>query len=319
MKLPEPNEEAEKLMKELLLENTDLLKDIAEYAISTGGKRIRGNLVLLSCEAVGGKQRDALYAYGSIELFHYCTLIVDDIIDKGEIRRGNPTIIKKYGLSGTECVNFVFMSAAVEAANKCGKPIVEILTRIAKVLSDGEMKDVLFEQYGRDEPFYNENKFGKITLDDYYDMISKKTAELIKASCEMGAILGEGSKEQIEALKKYGYNLGMAFQLTDDILDIYGDEALFGKKIGKDILEHKLGNIVILLADSEDLYTILLQDNPDVEKAIEIINKTDAKKKAEAITKTYLEKAKDSIKDLPETDAKKILIEVVDLILERQN
>lgn len=303
-------------MREIALSNSDTLKPVLEYA-TQGGKRIRSALVILSCEAVGGSDEQALYGAAAVELLHNYSLMIDDIIDRGKKRRGKKTVIEKFGLSATECTDIAFASSLFEAGNLCGNRVVEILARTMKILADGEIKDVLFEQTGRNEPFYNENKYKKITINDYHEMVSKKTAELIKASCEIGAILGDAGEDTIQCLKDYGHNIGIAFQITDDILDIFGEEKKFGKKIGKDILEHKIGNIVILLADNEEVYSILKQKKPNVKKAIKILRKDKARERAETEAKRYIKKAKNSLKKLPKSEAKNELIKLADFILKR--
>jgi geranylgeranyl diphosphate synthase type I len=318
MRITEIGKMAEEAIREILLSDTQIMEEVLEHSMSSGGKRIRAGLVMLSCEAAGGRMEQALYGAAAIELLHNYSLVIDDIIDRGEIRRGKPTVIKEFGLSATECAGIDYASSVFKAGNMCGSGVVETLSRTMKILTEGEMKDVLFEQAGRDEPFYNRKKFSSVSIDDYYDMVSKKTGELTKASCEVGAVMAEAGEEVVDSLKEYGYNLGMAFQITDDILDIFGEEKVFGKKIGKDILEHKLGNILVLLANKKEVFSILRESDPDFEKAVRLIGKTDARKKAEEKAEEFIRKAKESLDSLPETGAKKELLELADYIIKRK-
>jgi geranylgeranyl diphosphate synthase type I len=197
------------------------------------------------------------------------------------------------------------------------------------VIIDGEIKDILFERSGReDENYVVQNRYKVITKDDYFGMIGQKTAILLQTSCKAGAICANASDEQIEIIGNYGFNLGMAFQIRDDILDIFGDEKEFGKKIGKDIIEKKMGNFVILSAidqlELEDRNTIgnLLEGSgeisgEDILSVTALIDKTDAKKTAETIASSYIQDALKALEKLPQNEHNETLSELARYIVNR--
>ena len=242
----------EKPMKEILgsfLEKK--FQKLAFYQISTGGKRLRPALSILSCQLLGGKIKDVLYPAAGIEILHNYTLIVDDIIDHSHLRRNQPTLWFKFGTSIAECLGMIYAASIFQAAQRSKFPskINEIFASTLKKIIQGEILDILFERAGREnEPYISENRYFEISEKDYLKMVSQKTAALFEAACEVGGICANGKEKEIQALKNYGFNLGIAFQIRDDVLDIFGEEKKFGKKIGKDIEERKGGNFLILLA-----------------------------------------------------------------------
>ena len=280
---------------------------------------------------LGGKLKDVLYPAASLELLHNCTLIVDDIIDKSNLRRGKPTTWSKFGESTAECVGIDYSAAIFQAAIKSRDPvpISELLAETLKTVVDGEIFDILFEQSGKtDEPYVVKNRYRKITKKDYFNMIGKKTASLFQASCELGGITAPAKKREMRALKNYGFNFGMAYQIQDDILDIFGEKKIFGKSIGKDIEERKGGNIVILLAleelnvpDKKRFLRILRKKEmtkKNLKQIMKFIKKTDSYQKAILLGKDFTEEAKQSFKFLPQNKWKDILRALVDFTLERE-
>ena len=305
---------------------------LVNYQIKTGGKRIRPTLTLISCLACGGKINDVLYPAAGLEILHNYTLIVDDIIDNSSLRRKKLTTWSKFGTSIAQCIAIDYSAAVFQTANRSKHPIEisELFAKTMKILVDGEILDILFEQSGReDEKYVNTNRYKNIKEQDYLKMINQKTASLFQTCCEIGGICAKVNKGQIEALKNYGFNLGMAFQIQDDILDIFGDEKDFGKKIGKDIQERKLGNIVIFYAleelsqiDKKKVLDILKKrkiNNQDIEKVIKLINRTRAREKSYLLGEKYAQKAKKSLKDLPKNKWSDMLNNLAYLAIKRNN
>lgn len=304
---------------------------LTNYQIGTGGKRLRACLTLLSCLACGGKIKNAIYPAAGIEILHNNTLIIDDIIDHGSWRRNRKTCWKKFGASITECISFIYSAAVFQAAFFSKKPklVSDRLARAMKTVLQGEILDILFEQSGREEENYvQKNRYHEVNLYNYLEMVSKKTAALIQAAVEIGGICAGARKKQIEALENYGLNLGIAFQIKDDILDIYGEEKKFGKKIGQDIRERKLGSILIFYAlketseqDGKKLLKILKKKKiteKDVKSAIKVIKQTSAQEKAMKLGKEYILKAKQSLKILPQNKWTKLLRNIADFAIERE-
>lgn len=203
----------------------------ASYILESSGKRLRPLLVILSAKAVGGKASQVYNAALSVEMLHNFTLVHDDIMDNADLRRGNPTLHKKYDLNTAIIVGDVLLSVAYEYLLKdCKnniKPVLNSFTRGLVEVCEGQSLDTEFEMRKN------------VTLDEYIEMIRKKTAALAQTCCELGGYLGGGNKRDIKALSDYGMYLGIAFQIQDDLLDITADKAEFGKKIGGDLMEGK--------------------------------------------------------------------------------
>ena len=297
--------------------------ELIDYQAFTGGKRLRPALTIASGKLLGAKMKDAVYPAAGLEVLHNSTLIVDDIIDHSELRRDKPTLWSKYGKSMAECLGLDYLAVSFEGANRAKKPreTTELFANTLKVIMEGEMMDVLFEQEGReDEDYVVKHRKKKIDKKDYYNMVAKKTAILFQSCCETGAINADASKKEINLLKEYGYSFGMAFQIRDDILDIFGDKEL-GKKIGGDIRERKLGNIILLLAmkelskkDSQKILTIFKKKSitkNNVQEVIDLIKKTNSHKQADCLAQEFAEKAKESLKKLPQNKWSKLLEDLV--------
>jgi len=319
------------IKKVLDLDVSKKFHNLLNYQIDVGGKRLRPALAMLSCLACGGKIKDVLYPAVGLEILHNYTLIIDDIIDESEFRREKFTTWRKFGSSVAQCVGVFYAAGVFQAANLSKKPIEvsRIFGFCLKKIFEGEILDILFERGGREnEPFIRKNRFKKVALKDYIEMVNKKTAILLQSSCEIGAMMANASKSQIEALKDYGYNLGIAFQITDDILDIYGKKREFGKKIGGDIQERKLGNILVLFAlkdlpksKKREFLDILKKreiKKEDIKRGIKLIKETKAKERATIIGEKYIKKSKESLKVLKESKWRRILEKIADLIIVRE-
>lgn len=300
--------------------------DAVLYQIRAGGKRLRPALLFLACRALGGKDEDALYTAAAVEILHNYSLIIDDIIDNSEIRRGIPTVWKKWGMAATECVGVHYSASIFRGAlrSPCPSQVADTLADTLQILVEGEIIDVLQERTGREDEFFvSGNRYKKIEKDNALEMMSKKTAELFKSTCFLGGLCAKGEEKELEKLKEYGFNLGMAFQMRDDVLDIFGEEKKFGKKIGKDIEERKGGNIVILFALEENeeiekiLYKRSLKDE-DLKEGMEMIKRTNAKDRAMELCNEYVRKAKESLYHLPENKERGTMEEIVDYLLKRE-
>ncbi len=201
------------------------------YIIEEGGKRLRPLLVLLSAKAVGGSFKSAYNASVAVELLHNFTLVHDDIMDNADKRRGKPTVHIKYDINTAIIAGDSLLSVAYEYLLKdCNgntKQIVSSFTKGLVEVCEGQSLDKEFET----------KKI--VTHYEYILMIQKKTAAMAKMCCQIGGILGDGSSKEINALARFGKNLGIAFQIQDDLLDITGNENDFGKFVGGDLVEGK--------------------------------------------------------------------------------
>jgi geranylgeranyl diphosphate synthase type I len=200
------------------------------------GKRLRPILCLLACAEVGGQARDSLPAAAAIEILHNFSLVHDDIEDGDEARRHRPTVWKLWGVPLAVNVGdgmFALAFAAMQRLSGCGVPpaavlaALEVFTRTCVALTEGQYLDMSFEQRSQ------------VSVDEYLRMVGGKTAALVGASVAIGAYIGGASADQAQALQKFGQEIGLAFQIQDDVLGIWGDPAVTGKAAGNDVLRKK--------------------------------------------------------------------------------
>ncbi len=203
-----------------------------EYMISVGGKRIRPRLCLtvfnLFSDNVGN---NIIYPAIALEIFHEFSLVHDDIMDNSDTRRNQPTVFKKWGTNNAILSGDVMLILAYKYISFCNSEVMpeamRLFTETTIKVCEGQQFDMDFEE----KPF--------ITMSDYIFMIGLKTGVLLACSAEMGALIAGASSEMRDALYKFGYQLGLAFQIADDYLDTFGDRQIFGKKIGDDIVNNK--------------------------------------------------------------------------------
>jgi geranylgeranyl diphosphate synthase type II len=247
-----------------------------KYILNGGGKRIRPVLLLFSCEAAGGNPLDAVNAAIAVEILHNFTLIHDDIMDNADSRRGKETIHKVWDsnvaiLAGDNLVGLAYESLLKTQSADISKVVKEFTTGIIEVC-EGQSFDKEFE-IRKD-----------VTLTDYMMMIDKKTSKLLETSAAIGALIANANPDEYDALKLFARNLGLAFQIQDDLLDILGDEKKFGKKIGGDIIEGK--KTYLLLKAIE-----LVDKEPDKSRVLKIVSDSGIRpgfeKEIENIKKIY--------------------------------
>jgi len=201
------------------------------YTLSLGGKRIRPLLVLLGCDLFGGDIDASLRPALAIELFHNFTLLHDDIMDKAPLRRGKETVYKKWNTNVAILSGDTMFAIAYDFLTEVDPLLLpgmlKLFTQTAREVCEGQQYDLNFEkQYS-------------VTIADYIRMICLKTAVLLGCSLKLGAILGHASTADADHLYSFGENLGLGFQLQDDLLDVFGNEEKFGKEIGGDIVSDK--------------------------------------------------------------------------------
>jgi len=241
------------------------------YVLSGNGKRLRPCLALLSCNLFNNDIRNAIKPAIGVEMFHNFTLLHDDIMDKADIRRNKPTVHKKWNenvaiLSGDAMLIKTYELFFELKPNILAK-VIEVFNKAALQVCEGQQYDMNFE-----------TKID-VTTDEYIKMITLKTAVLLAASLKIGAIIGGATLKDANLLYNYGINLGIAFQLQDDYLDVYGDVKTFGKKIGGDIVSNKKTYLLISAienAKDENKYKLLnLLYNKHIESHEKIKEVTD--------------------------------------------
>lgn len=219
----------EKALGENLKPYLPFVSHVAEYIMFSGGKRIRPLLMVLSarlCGYQGGYDKTLSVVF---EYLHAATLLHDDVVDSAEVRRGNPVAHSIWGTPGTVLVGDFLLARAIAIAAQTDQiAILDILARTTAQMSEGEIHQLLHR--------------GDLALDErqYMEVIRRKTACLIQAACQVGALLAEAPNDHVQALAEYGYHLGVAFQLVDDMLDYMADSKVLGKATGADLREGKL-------------------------------------------------------------------------------
>lgn len=214
------------------------------YTLDGGGKRIRPVLLLATCVAMGGDYREAVNQALGIEMYHNFTLLHDDVMDRADMRRGKPTVHRKWDestaiLSGDAMLTMAAQLMARDASDKAGE-VLELFHRTAMEVYEGQQYDMDFESRS------------DVSIDEYMEMIRLKTSVLLGCACKLGAIMAGASEDRCRAMYDFGINLGLAFQLQDDWLDTFGDSAVFGKKIGGDIANAKKTYLLISLLNVLD-------------------------------------------------------------------
>lgn len=262
------------------------------YLMQLGGKRMRPVLVLVSTELFGGNILKALDAAIGIELFHNFTLMHDDIMDKAPLRRGKPTVHAKWNESAAILSGDAMFVEAYKLMIKVDdcilREVLAVFSDTASGVCQGQQADMNFEK--RDD----------VSLTEYLEMIRQKTAVLLAGSMQIGALIGGATQEHAKLLYEFGENLGLAFQLQDDILDVYGNPEKFGKQVGGDILSNKKTFMLIKAKElakgntsSELDQWLKRSDDPlaKVDAITSIYNLLEVRKLAEIEMEKYVNKA----------------------------
>jgi len=328
--LPEVEEEILSSIENDIPDSYPDLKNMIKYHFgwvensggkSSQGKRIRPLLVLLGSMVCGCEWRKAIPGAVSIELIHNFSLIHDDIEDQSSLRRGRETLWKVFGMAQALNTGDAMFSLAqinmLKLGNKVNKSVgfdaVQLLNYTCLTLTGGQNLDIAFEAQGT------------VSEDEYFVMIGGKTAALLSASCELGAIIAQSSNFNRLALHSFGEALGLAFQAWDDWLGIWGDEQLTGKSTSSDLISRKK-TLPILYAiqkskSFEEKYLNETIDEANFNEFTQIIEDTGAKEYTEKIAKYYSNLAEKSIKSIQavNVDSHKALIELSSQLLNRKN
>jgi geranylgeranyl diphosphate synthase, type II len=292
-----------------------------QYSLDVGGKRIRPILVLAACKMFSDDIKPAIAPALAIEIFHNFTLLHDDIMDKADLRRNMPTVHKKWSENVAILSGDAMMIKAYEQIIKAPAQnlitIVELFNKTAIEVCEGQQLDMNFESRKT------------VTENEYIEMIRLKTSVLLAASLKIGALSGFAGESDADKLYNFGLNLGLAFQLQDDYLDVYGDQQKFGKKIGGDIVANKKTYLLIKaaeLAGKEDRSTItkLLTDHNieaefKIKSMISIFNKLKIKQLVKEKMELYYSQAMQAINSVDVIHSNKILlIEFANKLMERE-
>jgi geranylgeranyl diphosphate synthase type II len=269
------------------------LYDPIAYTMSHGGKRLRPLLTLMACDMFGGNIEKVLYPALALEVFHNFTLVHDDIMDKAPLRRGRDTVYKKWDsniaiLSGDTMFALAYQYA-LRTDYQLVPKILEVFSKAAIEVCEGQQLDMDFES------------MATVQIEEYLEMIRLKTAVLIAVSLQIGAIVGNASEKDTESMYNFGIQIGMAFQLKDDLLDLYGEQEQFGKINGGDIASNKKTYLFLKALELCDLdERLILNDlyndstidsNIKIKKVKAIFDKTGVKETVELLMQDYYDKA----------------------------
>ncbi len=233
--------------------NPQSLYNPVSYILSLGGKRLRPVLALMGCQLFGRRAEDALPAALAVEIFHNFSLLHDDIMDQAPLRRGKPTVHHLYGvnagiLSGDAMLIEAYRCLCESPADADLRHLLDIFNRMAIEVCEGQASDMDFEQRS------------DVSLPEYLRMIEQKTAALIGAALALGAVVAGASDQDVFHLDAFGRNIGIAFQIQDDLLDTFGDPEKFGKKTGGDIVQNKKTFLLLKAMEIADADTRLALD-----------------------------------------------------------
>jgi geranylgeranyl diphosphate synthase type II len=288
-----------------------------EYTLAAGGKRVRPQLAMIASRMFGGKDEEVLPAALALEVFHNFTLLHDDVMDKADVRRGRPTVHVKWNentaiLSGDQMLIEAYKLLSGVPADKLPK-VLQFFNQMATEICEGQQYDVDFESQEH------------VTIEDYLKMIRLKTSVLLANALQIGAYIAGADTQAQEALYQFGIHIGLAFQIQDDILDVWGDPKTFGKAVGGDIscnkktfvyLEAKRrgGDEVMRQGGDEAMrrggerleewYSQVLEDNTEKIAAVkEIFEQLDVRTACEKVVEDYTRKALALLEQLPQNEA----------------
>ena len=296
------------------------LYDAAGHLIVNGGKRLRPYMVIKSCQILKGKTSNAMPAASAVEMVHNFTLVHDDIMDNDEMRHGVPTVHKKFGIPIAILAGDVLFSKAFQIVTDTKlstSSTTQLVSRLAKACVDvceGQLLDVEMAEK-RKIPSQAE----------YITMIEKKTAALFDVSCSMGAICATTKNSDISNLSSFGRNLGIAFQITDDLIGVMGDPKITKKPVGNDLREGKKSLPILMaikLAKGNDKKTILKAfgnskiSRKDLNKAVDVIRSLGIEESVRKQALKYAEKAEKSLGNYSGS-AKTELITLLDFVVKR--
>ena len=293
-----------------------------EYTLAAGGKRVRPQLAMIACQLFGGKDEDVAPAAMALEIFHNFTLLHDDVMDKADVRRGRPTVHIKWNentaiLSGDQMLIEAYKMLSRIPAEKLSESL-RLFNKMATEICEGQQYDVDFESQKH------------VTIDEYLLMIRLKTSVLLATALQMGAYIANADQTAQEALYQFGICIGLAFQIQDDILDVWGDPATFGKAVGGDISCNKKTFVYLtaikrlgdeaMRQDLQQWYSQVLENNTEKIAAVKgIFEQLDVRAACEAVVQDYTRQALEILDTLPQNAATEQLRQLTQKLNTRKN
>ncbi len=292
------------------------ITDIGEHLRAGGGKRLRPALLLLAAKLFPHDERSAVCMGAVVEIIHTATLVHDDIIDEAKTRRGRPAANTQWGNS--KCVlagDWLYMQAFKIAVQERNFRLLDVLIELTQQMVEGELLQM--------------EKLGKcITLEEHLDLIFRKTACLFSVSMRLGAILGKATADQEARLGEYGHNLGLAFQIVDDVLDLTASEEVLGKPVASDLREGKVTMAVIHALEhctpaERKLVEDVLEERAFVsvkhEQILEMLNRYGSIQHAYDTAAQHAAIARKAICTFPDSEIKRALLSIPDFVVERSS
>ncbi len=288
--------------------NPKELYEPISYMMQLGGKRLRPILSLMACNLFEENVEKALHAAHAIEVFHNFSLVHDDIMDNAPLRRGKDTVYKKWNMPIAILSGDLMMIKATQLLCKTNdvdiRELLDVFNNTAVEVCEGQQIDMNFETQK------------SVSHEEYLEMIKLKTAVLLGCSLQIGAIIGGANKEDAKHLYEFGINIGLAFQIQDDILDSFGDGSITGKQVGGDIISNKKTLLLIELIDSVHKDDQLLlekamnnqNDNDKITVVLSLYNKYKIKEFAEEKKEIYLNLAYEHLSKVEIEESKKVII-----------
>ncbi|HXG79096.1 MAG TPA: polyprenyl synthetase family protein [Methyloceanibacter sp.] len=295
--------------------NVELIPEVARHLIDSGGKRLRPMLTLAAAKLCGYRGDGHVRLAASVEFMHTATLLHDDVVDESNVRRGKTAARLVWGNEASVLVGDYLLGQAFKMMVDVGSlGALRILSDAAAVIAEGEVMQLITA------------KNTETTEDDYLAVIDAKTAALFAAAAEIGAVLAERPKSEAAALRSYGRNLGLAFQLVDDALDYSGETSTLGKSIGDDFREGKVTLPIVLCyrrgnAEERAFWQRTLQQgdllDDDLEQAMTLMKRHDAITDTIERARHYGAIARDDLAIFPESEAKSALLEAISFCVDR--
>ncbi len=305
----------EKALADNLNPYLDLVSDVAGHILFSGGKRLRPLLMVLSARLCGYNGDYEKTFSTALEYLHAATLLHDDLVDEASLRRGKPVAHSKWGNSIAVLVGDYLLARALSISAGTGRlRIVQILAGLTENMSQGEVHQLM--------------RKGDISLteDEYKDIIRRKTAVLFEAACRVSAIIADATEEQERALAEYGYNLGIAFQMADDLFDYTLQTSEFGKEVGADLREGKLTLPVIYAlqqaqSGDRELMIKIIQDQgfseADFKTLTDLLEKYGGLTYTQNLAATYLDTAKKALTVFDSSPTKETMMDIAEYVLAR--
>jgi len=314
-------ERVERKMRQVSHIEYEQLRAILDYILGSGGKRLRPALVLLSSKFYPADTEKVTSLAAAVETLHTATLVHDDLIDNAFLRRGNPTLNTLWNSAATVLTgDYLFARAAAFAAETESVRVVSIFAQTLMTICNGELNQI-FDRKEEERATAG----AAIAKEYYYRRIYSKTASLFAASTETGAILSGAPEPEVQTLRDYGYNLGMAFQIVDDVLDFAGNEGDLGKPIGSDLRQGvvTLPTICFLEAHPEDETASRVlsgrgKGDDEVRAAVEAIKESGAIESSTAEAKRFAARSREALSILPPNEYRQAMLDLADFVVERQ-